>query len=493
MTELTFPTREEIITRYQRDHKLRNPDAQTGPGTQPYLDAVLLADQLMPIIAGATQAGRAIELEGKSLEELQALATRLRVTLTGETGSTGYVTIRSASGGTTILSGDECTDQNTGLRFRCSATLKYFDGGDVPIAAIDTGPATNLAAGTVLQWSAPRPGCSPTCTVAEQTDGSGLTGGASAEGREQIIEKIRDARTNPPASGNDAEYRSAIRETPGVQIEEAFVYPAIFGPGTVGWTFTVAPNASGSRIPSATAAGLVRAHLDGAMPATDMKHYLECTAEYADVALQVSWASTAHQWANETPWPSYYEVSPSSGSGAIQIGTVTSATEFQIVSANADYTTCGDPGVGTVFALWDAVARKFVRKVALTVTGTGPWTVTCDTSFDASDTTYTPVAGQRVMPWSSSLPDIAGPVVAYFETIGPGEITHDPLDGRRGNRVPESPKSWPSKTTKALDLSVLNLDSVLSGDVAEGSGVSATTHASSPRLLHLDELSVFPE
>lgn len=493
MTELEFDDRADIIEKYQRDHKLRNQGAETGVGTPPYLDAVLLADQLMPIHAAAIQLGRALQLDGKSLDELEELAAQLGVPLQGATGSNGYVTVRTSTGGSSILSGDELTDQVTGLRFRCTQTKLYTNGEDVPVAAIDTGPTTNLDAETVLQWTAPRPGCSPTCTVMEQTNGDGLSGGADAEGREQIIAKIIDRLSNPAASGNVADYRATIKETPGVQIEEAFCYPAIYGPGTIGWTITVAPNKYGSRLPSTAVSTLVRDYIFGQMPKSDLQFYLDPTAQTVDVVAKVTWAESAAQWLNETPWPAYFEESPGSGSGAVQVGTVTSATYFQLVTANADYSTCGDISAGIVFAIWDPTQRKFIRKTALSVSGTGPWMVTIDTSYDASDATYTPTTGQRVMPWSDSLDSLVAAAIAYFDGVGPGPITHAVLDGRRGERDPSSPTYWPYQVTKALDVSLLTLDAVASGEVVEGSGTVATTHASSPRLLQLDELAVFPE
>jgi uncharacterized phage protein gp47/JayE len=493
MIEFVFKTRAEVISTYLRDYKLRNPSAAVGPGSEPYLKAVLLADQLMPVHAAATQMGRAIQLEGKSIEELQALAARRGVVLAGETGSTGYVTIRASVGGTTLFSGDVCRDEVTRLRFRCTQTKLYIDEEDVPVEALDTGPSTNLDAGSVLQWSSPRPGCSPTCTVAEQTDGSGLTGGANAEGKEQIIAAIIDAQTNPRKRGNAADYRDIIKKTPGIQVEEAFAYPCIGGPANMYWTFTVAPNKYGSRIPSAAQVSAVRTYLTSVMPATQLHKYVECTEEDVSVAIEVTWADTAEDWENETPYPPYLELSPGSGSGTVMIGTVTSATEFTLVTNNGDYTTCGAPPVGAVLGVWDQASRVFRRKKILTSTGTGPYTITCDTTFGASDTSYEPVSGQRVMPWSDSLSLLVAPVVSYFERVGPGELTHDTLDGRRGVRVPASPADWPSKTTNQLDVAVLAVSAISGGDIVLGSGVQATEHLTSPRLLTLADLAIYAE
>ena len=50
--ELKVFTREEVIAHWQRDTLRRVPDADVGPGTQPYLEGSLVADALMPLYNG---------------------------------------------------------------------------------------------------------------------------------------------------------------------------------------------------------------------------------------------------------------------------------------------------------------------------------------------------------------------------------------------------------------------------------------------------------
>jgi uncharacterized phage protein gp47/JayE len=490
VAEITVKTRDQIIADYERNYRNRSNATLTGPGTPVRRDAVLVADALVPIYANCSRAGRGIPLDGKDEGELRQIASDASIPLSGATGSSGYVTITAASTGTTIFAGDELIASQ--LVYYCTTTAHYLNEQSVPVAARSTGPATNLDAGTKLQWKAPRAGCATLCTVTEQTDGSGLNGGADADGREQIIAKIRAAKDNPPAAGNNPHWQDWIKSTPGVQIQEAFIYACADGPAVTAWCFTVAPNKYGSRIPTAAQVSAVRNHVYSKASKSDIAVDLTIVEEPIDIVIGVDWETADEQWSNEATWPQYHVEAPVSGSGAIRVGTVTSSTAFQLVASNGDYTTCGAPVTGTVIGVYDAGGRAFRRKTVLTVSGTGPWDVTCESSYGSSDTTYAPQTGQRVMPWSDGLSQFVAPVIAAFDAVGPGEIQPSGyLDGQRGRRYPESPKKYPNSITKQLELTLESLGVVSSLDLLEGGGVSATV-SDTPNLLVLDDLAAFP-
>lgn len=494
MPTITTKTRDEIIDDFERNYLNRAPGALTGPGTPVRRDAVLIADALMPVYSNCAKMGRALALDERTEEELRQLADDMSVPLAGASSSSGFVTARAATSGTVIFAGDELIEPSSKLVFYCTTTASYADGGQVSVAARSTGPETNLDAGKVLQWRSPRPGCSTTAVIAEATDGSGLTGGAAADGREQIIEKIRNAKETPPAAGNDADYQKWIRDTPEIQIQEAFIYPCAHGPGTTGWCFTVAPNASGSRIPNEAQVAIVRSYVAAKASKTDISVSLTIVAEAVEIVVGVDWADADAQWANETPWPQYLPIAPSVGSGAIRIGTVTNANTFQLVASNGDYSTCGDPSAGTVLGLFETLEgdRRFIRKTIMAVIGTGPWTIICDQTYGASDNIFVPRTGMRVMPWSDGLAQFIAPVVAHFDAVGPGEVKPPGyLAGQRARRFPESPKRWPGKVTKSLELTLESMGIVESLDMLEGGGQVATV-SPNPNLLVLSYLAAFP-
>lgn len=492
MTDITVKTRDQVISDYERDYLNRSSGTLTGAGTAVRRDAVLFADGAMPLYANCVKAGRAISLEERTETELRELASDRSVPLSGAVGSTGSVTILAAATGTTIFAGDEAIEPTSKAVFYCTTTASYADQEDVPMAARSTGPETNLDAGTVLQWTTPRPGCATNCTVTTQTDGSGFSGGAEADGREQIIAKIREANANPPAAGNAADYRAWIRATTGVQIEEAFVYPCAEGPGGLHWTFTVAPDKYGSRAATPAQIALVRANVAALAPKTDMQVGIVTDTEDLDVCIGVDWETADEQWHDESPWPDYYEQSPSSGSGAVVISVGSTDATLIVTTSNADFSTCGDPVAGQVFGLWDNTHRVFKRFTALSVAGTGPWTITVDQTFGASDIDYTPVAGQRLMPWSDGLALFSAPVVAAFDAIGPGErVATGYLDGERAYRVPSIAKDWPNRLTKTLETTLESLGAVTYLDILEGLGVVATPSVT-PNILTLSDLAAFP-
>jgi hypothetical protein len=491
VADLTTKSREQIIADYQRDYLLRCPTALTGPGTQPYQSAVLIADQLQPLYANCVKAARASDYELQSIEELRIEAERLGVVIAGAVGSTGYVTITAATAGTTIFSGDELTEPNTKARFYCLTTALYADGAEVPIASRGTGPAQNLDGATVLQWSAPRAGCATTCVVFTDSNGDGLKGGSDEDDREQIIEKIRDQLANPPGAGNAAEVRNWAKETPAVQIEEVFAFPCAYGPGTCGWCFTVPADSTGSRIPTALQSALVGAQIDASAPHTDLYFYTSMTALATAIVAQVTWDPEAVGWADESPWPGYFATS-GAGSGSVQISGATGPLTFTLATSDGDYSTCGDPVTGQALAFWDNTNKVFWKKVILTVAGGGPWVIVCDGTLGASDSTYTPTVGQRAMPWSDSLETLIAPLVAHFDGIGPGEAKATTyLDGSRGRRDPSTPKYWPAQITKSLEAAMEAVSTVESLDLTEGGTAFAAAHLP-PYLLTLSQFSVFP-
>lgn len=493
-SEILALSRDEWQRRYLRSYKLRDPSADLREGTQPYIDASCLADQLAVNSANARQIGHSIPLSevfGARLD--QRLGERGLPPRFPEVGASGYVTIRTSVGGATILSGDELTEEASGIRLQCIARATYTDGDPVPVACISTGPSTNLDAGTVLTWSAPRPGCVPRCTITEQTDGTGFTGGRLSETDDEVRQRISDDMANPASAGNDAAYARAIENSRGhaVAVEKAFTYPAILGAGLIGVAFTLRKTSPGSsRIPSATQMAQVRDYVVGLMPADD--GYVEITliSQPVNVVLDVQWGPGAADWVDATPWPARY----ATGAGAVVVSAATSAMAFTLATDNASYVGVASPAAGQTIGFYDASAALFRRKRILSVTGSGPWAIVADPTNAASDTSYTPAVGQRACPWSESLNDLVETVRSYIDSTGPGEMRATFFDpGFREKRNPPSPRTWPNTTTNRLAADILAIPAVLDSVVREGLGVTTAvgTPGASVNLLELGELAAF--
>lgn len=502
-TQLT-PTRDDVRESYLRSYRIRQPDALTTEGTQPWIDGSLMADTAMPLYQNSIVAFNNGVPKFKTGAALDEWGEGLGYPRLAAVGGSGFVEISASVGGTTILAGDEIKDKATGLRFQCSATGLYTDGAPVPISGIDTGPATNLPAGittsggqflpTTLTWTSPRPGCNADATVVQQLDGSGLSGGHDAEDDGTYFARLSSILANPPASGNDAEYQATIAKTPGVAAEQGFTYPAINGSGSMGIAFTIRPTSPGSgRIPNGTQIAAVLAYVQSQMPADDGIFAATLTGVSVDVVLKVSWTPTAPSWADTSPWPAYYSISGQ----AIVVQSATDATHFVLKSANSVYTAIAQPVPGQTLAFYDHNAQKFRRKRILTVTGTGPWTIVCDITNGVSDLSYTPAVSQRVGPWSDSLDDLALPVVSYFDTLGPGEqVSVFYGDGVRQKRSPPSPLSFPSVISNRLISPVLDVASVADAELIEPTVPLACpvgTPGVASNIFQLGNIAAFPE
>lgn len=431
------PTREDLLTRWLRDYKIRKPDVDTGAGSRAHIDGSVVADTILPVYADAAAAGNGVALRDKTSAGLETEAEGLGIPKRlPANGGAGFVTIGAASGGGLIQVGAEIKDERTGYRYRCAATKVYFDGDPVPIRGIDTGPATNLPAGSILRWTTTPIGIKPTATVLADPDGNGLKGGRDQETDPELVRRIEDARAHPAASGNTAAVRRFAREGAaalGIPLQETFVFAGTAGPGSTAYVFTMRPSTSGgSRAPSSADIAAILAYITGELPHDDGLFACAIVDTATDFKLDVSWAGAG--WTDAQPWPDRAD--------DFYVSAVTDATTFSVDSDDASPTA---PQVGQSIAFFDEDTGLFVPKRILTVTGSGPWAIACDTTTDATDTTYVPTVNERMCPWSDSLQDLVTPLLDQMATLGPGQMVASFFDaGLRQRRDPPSPQRWPS-------------------------------------------------
>ncbi|WP_394847408.1 baseplate J/gp47 family protein [Pendulispora brunnea] len=434
---ITF-TRDEVRDRWLRDYSIRNPEADVGSGSMPFIRASVIADALAAIYSNAVVVGQNVASSTKTGAALVEEAARLGTAPLPPAGASGFVQIVASAGGTRIFSGDEI--KANGRRYAAIASGIYTNGDHVPVQGVDTGPLTNLDAGVAMQWTFPRPGCAPNAVVVLQADGSGLSGGRNGETEDELNDRLRSLRASPPASGNEAQYIAEVARTPGISVEAAFAFPACRGPGTKGIVFTLrAGSPGGNRSPNSAQIAAVLGHLRGQFPADDGIFLGAVLPQPVTVALRVSWASRVPGWVDASPWPAF---------GMANVVSVLSATDFTISTGGG-----ARPDPGQTFALFDRPAAAFRRKRILTATpvGTGNYRVACDTSNAASDVSYTPVVGQALCPWSDSLDALVPSVIAYFDRLGPGEQATTFFDpGLRQRRIPLDPEQWPSSVTNRI-------------------------------------------
>lgn len=486
---LVLLTRTEIRDRYTRDYKVRQPLAEVGPKSMPFLDASTFADQMTPVYNDASIIAKRFKVRGTFGAALDDLRLELGLPEVPAAGASGFVDITTATGGANILTNAELTAPGN-IRFKCLVGGTYETGDQVPIGGITLGPATNLAAGTKLTWSNPPAGLAAACTVVEQSDGSGLTGGRNAETDEDKQNRIIAHQSNPPASGNEAEVIAEIERTPNLAVQAGFVIPAVRGTGTKALLFTMKPaTPGGSRIPNAAQIAQVEANVKAAFPADDGVFACALLAQPVDLQFKITWSSAGSNWTDNTPWPAYASV-PVAVDNAIAI----SASGFR-ATTSVDTTT---PVVGQTIGLFDLTTGKFKRKRILTVAvvvANRSWTLTFDMTNGASDTTFIPVDDALVSPWSDSLDDVVPAILAHIDARGPGEqFASLPDPGRRQRRVPESPAAWPSTITNRITEPLFSVASVHDVQLVAPT-VPQTTTVGTPGvtsyLLELGDLAIY--
>lgn len=445
--DFTVKTRDQDRDDWLTDFKSRIPAADIGKDSQPYKDASVNADTNAPIYANCSIIADGASWSTATGAALVKHAVEIGLPEPAASNGSGFVIVEAAAGGGTILAGTEIRYVAGGIRFATTVDGTYNDGDLCAIESIDTGEAANLAAGTVLAWVSPPAGILGTARVFENTDGSGVSGGAPAPTDDETKEEISEIYAEPAASGNDPDVIQAVQKLRGIAIQKAFCIPCMQGPGEYAVCFTMRPTSSGaSRLPNAAHLTRVAAELEAAFPGDDGIYVCAVLDQPYAVCLEVEWLSSVSSWTDIAPWPPY-NATKVVVSGAVPATASTARLSNCTVA----------PTVGKNIAFYDAVSKTFkVKRILTAVVSAGTtYNVTFDMTGNASDPSFVPAAGAIVSPWSPNMSSLVAPLLAYNDGQGPGEMVAsvNPNAGRRQRRMPEStPTSWPhTVTTSILD------------------------------------------
>lgn len=435
--EITVKTAEEIRDDYLRTIKeglinlgIANPNVSEGTldyirgtaigqfGALLYQNISLKADAQMPDTAQE--------------EDLVRIANIYNLSLRSAGPSSGNLILdTSVVTSVVIPTGSQLIDDK-GLSYEVTIGGSYSDEEEIPITAIDTGTATNLAAGKTLRWVSPPPFVSATATVAD----GGLTGGVDQETyeglRTRVLEKIR----NPPGGGNWSQLNQAAEDST-VAVQKSFAFPACNGPATVHIAVVSAPTESDKSrdVNSLVLTTKVIPAIQAVVP-----EYFELVVttvgnQLVNVAIGISIPSattasppgTGGGWLDANPWPVYTLDNYS------EVTAVTSSTEFTV---NADI----DPVAGTTRICWlSPTDWKLYRGTVLSFTGSNPsYTVTVDTAFTGITT------GAFIFPDAELMQDYVDTLLEAFANLGPGQKTNKSGVLPRAYRRPLTTESWPS-------------------------------------------------
>ena len=404
---------------------------QVGPNSDWFIIATALGNELAVVQANAIVKADQQMPDSAIGDDLKRIATLLDLEKQKAAGSIGTITI-TASAISPIVTGAQLTD-DAGLRYEVTVGGNYATAASVTIRAVDTGFATNHAAGDTLRWVSAPPFCDDNVTVAA----GGLTNGIDAEDDEVLRTRVLAVFQNPPGAGN-WEHVAEVAEESTSSVQKAFVYPAVQGPSTVHVAVTAAPTTtSKSRVvASATMNGTVEPFIKGKLPTHAHIVITTVTDVNTDVAIGLSLpeAPTASPpgpgggWTNGTPWPSvdgvdYFRVT---------VTTATSSTNLTVDARTA-------PTVNVSRIAWlSTVDWKLKTALVTAFTGVaGAYVVTIDAPFTGIG------VGAYIWPECQNAQTYVDALLKSFSLMGPGEKSSNASALVRGFRHPPPSTGWP--------------------------------------------------
>ena len=464
---LTIKTPDQIRDDYLRTYSnaliVRGVAApNTSKGTEIWVRASALAQQIymasanVPVVANAQMGDTA---QG---DDLVRCAATVGLALRAAGPSAGSMVLAStvpvAIG---IVSGSQLLDP-AGLRYEVSVSGQYSNGAPIPISAIDTGTATNLAAGVLLRWVSPPPYCQPNASVASP----GLAGGTDLETIEELRTRYLERLQNP-SNGTNWASANAAAEGSSTAAQKSFTYCAANGPSTMHVAVAGAPTAtSKSRVVSAvTLAQTITPALVAQFPEF-AEIIVTPTVDYpVSVAFGLAIpASTAASppgpgggWIDGNPFPTASTSAPGAGGGT---GYVTPlATTSTVLTLLSDYA----PAQGFTVCWLSPHDWKLYTSTVQSFAGTGPYTVTLGAplvdslGFSVSTQDY-------VFPGATNMATYVAAALAGFAAMGPGEkvAASGGLWPRAGRR-PIPAQSWPSTLTAPFLRCLLNAGQEVAG------------------------------
>lgn len=394
---------------------------------------VVQADQAMPDTAAGANLDRWLGIYG--------------VTRRQPAGSIGQITITaSLSSGVLIATGTQLTDSQ-GLRYQVSAGGTFGNQSQVPIAAIDTGSATNHLNADVLTWVATPAYCDSNVVVGIPGGTDGLTLGSDGEAnddetpRSRLLSRLQGAA----AAGNWGHVVQLVAQA-SPYVQGAFCYPGVYGPSTLAFAATASPQVVGPfsgtsknrDLPTTIVLSTIIPYVLGVLPEHALVQGFTVQNSPTDVAVLLSLPSapTASPagpgggWLDGTPWPSSI-----SGTTPVTVTAVTSTTNITVNATTA-------PSVGSHIAWVSPTNWQLYTATVLSFSGSsGAYVLTLDTPLVGI------ANGNHIFPQSVNQAAYVTALLGAFALMGPGELTSNPTYLQRGYRHPTPQLTWPSSLT----------------------------------------------
>jgi len=180
--------------------------------------------------------GLATELSPRTCGEKMLLAwcSVFRVTRKSPTKATGAAVFPGTNG--SVLATGTVMQRSDGVRYIVTAGATVASGFvSVPVEAEVVGADGNVEGPSALRLASPVSGIQTVGAF----DASGASGGTDLESVDDLRVRLLERIQKPQRGGSTDDYIAWVKETPNVDVQNVYVFPYYYGPGTVGVTFTV--------------------------------------------------------------------------------------------------------------------------------------------------------------------------------------------------------------------------------------------------------------
>ena len=420
---------------------------QVGPGTDYYLWATALANELAVIQVNAQVKADAQMPDTATGSDLARQLTIYGLAYRPASPSVGAITL-DCSVTTLIPTGQQLIDAN-GLRYQIQVGGTFAAGSRVPVIAVDTGKATNHLAGDALRFTTAPTYCNTTQLVAT----GGLTGGADVENDDTARARLFYRLQNPPGSGN-AQQVTGYAEASTPIVQKGFCYPAVNGPSTchvavVGYATTTSRNRD---VDTITLTSIVTPYILGQMPEYVETIVTTVTNVPTDVSIGLTLPSSVNSvppgpgggWVDGTPWPAI----SASGQTYANVTAITSSTQFTINAPTA-------ATIGVSHIQWfDFTNFTLYAAKVVGCTGTaGAFNITIDQPFPTFGTGAAGLligTGPLIWPACTNAATYIAAYLSATALMGPGEKSSNAFALARGYRHPLISNSWPSSMNATI-------------------------------------------
>ncbi|MBI5598660.1 MAG: baseplate J/gp47 family protein [Deltaproteobacteria bacterium] len=289
----TTPSYADILDAILTDYANQIPGADISEGSDIYVRASVLASVLWGIYQYQFWIARQVFPDSADSDELERHAAIRGLSRKQATMASGTVTLTGTDGtvvdiGVTLKTSDDVSFETT---TGGTITLGVLD---VTAQAVEGGSSGNLPASTSLTIQDP-----PAGVDSSASNALAFTGGTDKEADADLLSRLLDIIRQPPAGGNESDYKQWALEVTGV--DAAYVYPLRLGLGSV----TVVPLVAGSgssRIPTQTLVDSVTTHIDALRPVSvKIFQVLAPTAKTQAVTATIKVAS-GYTFSQVQPW-----------------------------------------------------------------------------------------------------------------------------------------------------------------------------------------------